>query len=241
VEEGEYILVGDEKQNIYDRELGSGDEAKMKKTNLPGKFKRLKTCYRADKQIVSLLERFQRILMSQKYDVDVWDTQHDGNSHGKIHYYAPDDVRKLSINEENPVEYVNRYYGIPFEEMTVLSTSKKHLQGTESSFREKHPEIMIVSMVPPLNETDDKIYKLHFNGMAKGVKFSTVHSYKGWESQTIILFMEPDIDTKGSNERTSSLELLYVGISRARKNLFIFDYGRNEYGSILAKLCSVEA
>ena len=65
---------------------------------------------------------------------------------------------------------------------------------------------------------------------------STIHSYKGWESNTIVLFVEPDIEM--TEERSSPLEVLYVGLSRARKNLFVFDFGDNEYGSILAELCS---
>lgn len=51
------------------------------------------------------------------------------------------------------------------------------------------------------------------------IKISTIHSFKGWESHTIIMLVTP-----GTTEDVLD-ELLYVGITRAKTNLFIFNFG----------------
>jgi ATP-dependent exoDNAse (exonuclease V) alpha subunit len=57
------------------------------------------------------------------------------------------------------------------------------------------------------------------------VKLSTVHSFKGWEIDTLFLFIENEDD---GNEFTNA-ELIYTGLTRARKNLIIFNLGNLKY------------
>lgn len=61
--------------------------------------------------------------------------------------------------------------------------------------------------------------KLHFWANPGMIKISTIHSFKGWESHTIIMLVTP-----GTTEDVLD-ELLYVGITRAKTNLFIFNFG----------------
>ncbi|WP_301009316.1 MULTISPECIES: ATP-binding domain-containing protein, partial [Helicobacter] len=59
------------------------------------------------------------------------------------------------------------------------------------------------------------------------LKISTIHSFKGWESQAVFLIIE-DKTTKNEFD-----ELLYIGFTRARENLVIINFGNEEYHKIL--------
>lgn len=62
------------------------------------------------------------------------------------------------------------------------------------------------------------------------VKVSTIHSFKGWESQAIFLIIENDTSKEEFNE------LLYTGITRARESLVVINFGNLEYNEILKPL-----
>lgn len=63
---GEYVLFGDEKQNIYSRAL---DERKIK-TNVLGRWTELKTSYRIPEKMLNLSLEFQKQFMREDYDID---------------------------------------------------------------------------------------------------------------------------------------------------------------------------
>lgn len=62
------------------------------------------------------------------------------------------------------------------------------------------------------------------------VKVSTIHSFKGWESQAIFLIVENNTSKEEFNE------LLYTGITRARENLVVINFGNTAYHKILKPL-----
>ena len=64
------------------------------------------------------------------------------------------------------------------------------------------------------------------------VKISTVHSFKGWESETLFLILEK----KYSQMQMTFDEILYTGITRSRANLVIINFGNEEYHSKLKML-----
>jgi len=65
--------------------------------------------------------------------------------------------------------------------------------------------------------------KLHFYLNSGTVKISTIHSFKGWESETVFLILE-DL-----NFQMTFDEILYTGITRTRANLILINFGNNEY------------
>jgi hypothetical protein len=76
---------------------------------------------------------------------------------------------------------------------------------------------------------EGKKYNFHMN--SGNIKISTVHSFKGWESDTIFLLLQPKHD--GS---TSFDELLYTGITRTRSNLVVLNLGNKEYDEKMKQL-----
>jgi hypothetical protein len=65
-EDGEYVVFGDEKQNIYGNEL----ENKDIKTNIIGAPSRLKDWFRPSPSVHKVIERFQEQLFEAKYEKD---------------------------------------------------------------------------------------------------------------------------------------------------------------------------
>jgi superfamily I DNA/RNA helicase len=77
--------------------------------------------------------------------------------------------------------------------------------------------------------------KTHFTTDCTQIKMSTIHSFKGWESKTIILLLQPDmqsdefIDEHHINKRDNIPALIYTALTRAKGNLFIINMGNKYY------------
>jgi superfamily I DNA/RNA helicase len=59
------------------------------------------------------------------------------------------------------------------------------------------------------------------------LKIATVQSFKGWESQTVILIIMPE--RAQINGQFNVPELVYTGITRSRENLIVINVGNNTY------------
>lgn len=82
-------------------------------------------------------------------------------------------------------------------------------------------------------ETIRKNKKMNFWFNSGTIKISTVHSFKGWESELVFLILEPKYSENGSY---SFDEVLYTGITRSRSNLVIINFGNKEYDERLRNL-----
>ena len=72
--------------------------------------------------------------------------------------------------------------------------------------------------------------KFNFQMNTGNIKLSSIHSFKGWESDTVFLLLPP--------EKTSDSfdELIYTGLTRSRSKLFIINLGNNEYHEKIKEL-----
>ncbi|MGL4875062.1 MAG: AAA family ATPase, partial [Clostridium sp.] len=66
-ENGEYVLFGDEKQNIYEREL---DSLRKVKTNVRGNWRTLNKSFRVGGKLAEVALKFQREFLKKKYELD---------------------------------------------------------------------------------------------------------------------------------------------------------------------------
>lgn len=74
--------------------------------------------------------------------------------------------------------------------------------------------------------------KLHFYMNSGTVKLSTIHSFKGWESETVFLIIEK----KHTSIEATFDEILYTGLTRSRKNLIIINFGNEVYNLKLKEI-----
>ena len=123
---------------------------------------------------------------------------------------------------------------LDFYSKKFKTTTKNYLL-----FREKYePEIKdFIKDFGPKKQTSNlemirKNKKIHFYMNSGTVKISTVHSFKGWESETLFLIIEK----KYSQMQMTFDEILYTGITRSRANLIIINFGNEEYHNKLKTL-----
>jgi superfamily I DNA/RNA helicase len=77
--------------------------------------------------------------------------------------------------------------------------------------------------------------KIHFFMNSGTIKLSTVHSFKGWESELLFLIIEPKYHSNTEFEQSFD-EIIYTGITRCRSNLIILNYGNEDYHENLKKI-----
>ena len=114
--------------------------------------------------------------------------------------------------------------GISFEAFMAYN---EHYKEQLNQFREK------VNDSDYSNIRNNK--KLHFWMNCGMIKLSTIHSFKGWESEVVFLLLEPTCEANTYFNHTFD-ELLYTGITRARRDLVIINYGNSEYDKKLRPL-----
>lgn len=73
--------------------------------------------------------------------------------------------------------------------------------------------------------------KLNFYMNTGTIKISTIHSFKGWESEVVFLLLEK----KNEGEKAFD-ELLYTGLTRTRSNLIVINLGNAEYHEKMKRL-----
>ena len=68
------------------------------------------------------------------------------------------------------------------------------------------------------------------------VKLSTIHSFKGWEIDTLFLIIENDYDDENSESKFSIDELIYTGLTRCRNNLIVVNISNQRYHKFFSKI-----
>jgi superfamily I DNA/RNA helicase len=72
--------------------------------------------------------------------------------------------------------------------------------------------------------------KIHFHMNSGTIKVSTIHSFKGWECETVFLIFE------NYGSLTTFDEILYTGITRTKANLILINNGNEKYHTKIKEL-----
>ena len=167
-ENGQYVLFGDVKQNIYGNETDDKDV----KTNIPGRPKELKICHRSKFKIRQFSLDFQKTFFSGIYDLDEIDPNNSTNNlipfnyndtlEGYINYiYLPNNQIKtlysiIRGNIENKGKDINP------NDITILGCKTSTLQIFEAYYRHKCHE-----RTTTMFETYEIMYQMHLNYFQK--------------------------------------------------------------------------
>lgn len=162
---------------------------------------------------------------------------------------------KSSYTLNQNINWILSNYNIDPRKVTILSESINILRDIEKEYinsthrftmtnfetAEQYEQLIEKQHSPTLLQKDLKdirrTAKTHFTTDYNGIKISTIHSFKGWESDTIILLLQPEMKTDESYEGYSIQErenipaLIYTALTRARYNLFILNLGNEKYHS----------
>lgn len=237
-ENGEFVVFGDEKQNIYDRKL----ENKKPNTTITGAWNLLKESFRLDGKIASLAKKFQNNFFINKYDIDTIEIKQKKQGAfdfetNIINIYKYADIKNLLVAIFNIVKKHN----IHSNDICILSYTIDILREVDYRIRHDYNEKTLttfetqevlgflkkeykdINILKSEIENVRRVKKFGFrlnNGM---IKLSTIHSFKGWETPTLFLI----IDEEKLN--TEVEEAIYIAITRARHNIIIFDLSEGKY------------
>lgn len=248
---GEFVVFGDSKQDIYNRVSLVNNKKELVIPDSPGRWAELNQSFRLTPTITAFASAFQKIFLIENHTPDEFENvDFQAALFDKVHYkyfgtidyqmianfinsYSkklgshPNDVCVLSLSIETIREIDFHFRKITNEKSYLMSETKEyydHLKEANGQTKKFYNEL----------ETIRKNKKLHF-WMNSGItKFSTVHSYKGWEINTLFLIVQKD------TLESTYKELVYTGFTRCMNNLVIIDIDDIELQEFMDELQFVE-
>jgi len=247
IENGEFVVFGDSKQDIYNRVSLVNNKKELVIPESPGRWAELNQSFRLTPTITAFASSFQKSFLADKHSPDDFENiDFQSALFDKVYYKYfgslnfkdiaqfiksfsiqigshPNDVCVLSLSIEVIREIDFCFRKITNEKTYIMSETKEfydHLKGLNGQTKEFNKKI----------EKIRKNKKLHFWMNSGLTKFSTVHSYKGWEIKTLFLIVHKD-----TLEATYK-ELVYTGFTRCMNNLVIIDIDDNELSEFMQDL-----
>lgn len=164
--QGDYVLFGDVKQNIYGLPTSQKDVV----TNVLGKPNELPDCYRSDFKIRDLAQLFQKDIFGDKYDVDNF------NENGTWNFFGVEQQKEGLINymylsNTNTItalyniirgNILNKANNISPNDITILGYTAKQLRLFDCYYRYASRE-----RTNSMLETIESMYMTHLNFFGK--------------------------------------------------------------------------
>ena len=243
VKSGEFVVFGDEKQNVYHREL---DNDKRPYTGIPGRWNELKQSHRLRTKAIGLASKYQKHLLRERYILDEMEV-----IQGQFNF-GEESIKYLIFDRGTSIKQICEvitsqitFFNVHPNDVAILSLSIDFLreldfiirntthEKTTTAFETKEMWETIKSHDLSKESLKSELIKIRrgmkFNFWANRgmIKLSTIHSFKGWEVDTLFLIIENEYDITENEMATE--ELIYAGITRCRRNLVIINIGNQKY------------
>ncbi len=244
-ENGEFVVFGDEKQNIYDQET---DSDKFPVTTVGGAWNKLNQSFRLSTIIAELAEDFQSAFFKKKYEIDKIEIVDDkqqlldferniikqlpyesNNNEGLVktifefiraNDIHPNNICILAQNIEL-LRNIDHIIRLKFNEKTLTTFETKEVYEyliNQFANNEKVSRSKMGELLEDKIRQVRRVKKIGFRLNGGTIKLSTIHSFKGWEIPTLFLIIDSDVD-----------EVIYTAITRARHNIIIFNIKDSKY------------
>ncbi len=249
---GSISVFGDGEQNIYNRQMDT--ETKMPSTpTFTGRWnemgERISMRF-INPEIASLSHRFARTFIDStipalniqnminfdSYLIKYWNLSPDTNASvlcQNIRWILQEfnlNTRHVVVMAEsiNILRDIEKCYTTQLQKcMTNFETADEYeaLKRTQTSPNLFHKDLKEIR----------RAAKTHFTTDTDDMKMSTIHSFKGWEAETVILLLQPEISVEDKydgyyiQERENIPALIYTALTRAQCNLFILNVGNTKY------------
>ncbi|MBV7542176.1 nuclease-related domain-containing DEAD/DEAH box helicase [Acidovorax sp. sic0104] len=235
-EDGEMLLFGDEKQNIYKRALDG--ERRSKVVEGFGPWIKLTKSYRytLESPIIPLVESFQNAFLDQDYEVDVDESFQLSLTNIGIQAYTAFDRQNMEGLASHIVR-IAKEHSIHPNDISIISSQEIILQQLDHVLRtsDAHKERTLCTF-PSLEVSEHPKYsrkyqeisaskKKGFNLNSGVMKLSSTHSFKGFESPLIFLLVN----------NNDSPEMVFTGLTRAKENLVAFVENESRYLDFFTK------
>lgn len=242
-ETNEYVIFADEAQNIYSRfqeEVNiDGGHRTLPVTPVPGKWRNLTKNFRMENDhITQVSKEFAQTFLSHNIDTENQSDNHrqlnlmEEVSESPIYYTKAASNETIATYVRNSVNYLIQEKQAKINDIAILSGSTALLRNIEDRLNKENISNNIfiktaTTFVPQreiqkdLDAEYDKSYKMQFFRNLGPLKFSTIHSFKGWETKHIILIIQSSDQQEKANESLD--DITYVGMTRAKDDLLIID------------------
>lgn len=231
---GELVVFGDEKQNVYQRQMA---EDRKPNTTIVGRWNELNDSFRASSKIIHVAFEFQDYFFNGKYDLD------DINIIEQLELFnQPQFIRHTYFDKDADVaEVYENLHGVIEElgvhpnDICIVASKVELLRGIDSLIKSTGRESTTIAFETQ-EEFDRIVNKLDIDALRRCRKFqfwmntgmmklATIHSFKGWEVHTLILIID---DEQGDDQFTTD-ELIYTAITRCKQNLMVLNLGNLKY------------
>ena len=251
---GEFVVFGDPKQNVYKRETDKNGDIRLgviggewnKQLNKSRRF--------TNRRLADLATAFQRHFLT---DLPVDNIETDNAIQNTFNFQILNyiDLRQNNSIDAIVTKIINIISNDINEtrDFVVLASSTKLLREIDLLYRQKTDEKTETTFVS--NEVLERLKHLHnvSDGNAANWKFdrdfqaldrtrkqlfttgkhclkmSTIQSFKGWESSSVIVILENKFALQNINNHPLSPQTIYTAITRARENIYIINVGNNTY------------
>lgn len=251
---GEFVVFGDPKQNVYHRPIDSNGDIRLGVIRSEWN-RQLSTGRRfTNPRLANLATAFQAKFLSNQ-PIDTINTTNGSDNTLNFQIVTYYNMRS-SFTMDNLVlkliEIIKNSNNEP-KNFVVLASYSKLLQTIDSKYREmtgKETEITFVS-----TEQYERLKQLHnvkdehpaswkfnrdyealgrtrkqlFTTDKRCLKLSTIKSFKGWESPSVIVILDDEYNSKAGSYTPMEPEMMYTAITRARENLYIINIGNETY------------
>lgn len=237
-DDGEMVLFGDDSQNIYKRDISKKNSAIVQGF---GRWEILTKSYRSkiDSPLTAMSKLFQSRYLISKYDTGLVDVEPIQST------FLFDLMKGIEFSD---IGEIFNIYKLIFQflkneeihpnDVTIISTNIAFLRKLDQLIRIDHNEKTDTTFESEEVYLElENCYKTNHNQLKKEIdairgskkfgfnlnsgliKLSTVHSFKGLESSTLIyILLKEDGD-----------EMVYTGITRAKQNSIIFIQSSSKY------------
>lgn len=251
---GELVVFGDPKQNVYQRPLDTNGDIRL--GVIGGQWNRQLTTSRrfTNPCLANLATAFQTQFMANLPTDDIAAENAMSNTFN-FQTLTYIDLRQNNSYESIVTNIINIISNDNNEakDFVVLASSTKLLRNIDILYRQKtneQTEITFISneVLERLKQihlvTDEKVANWKFNRDFEALertrkqlfttdkrclKISTIQSFKGWESPSVIVILESDLTLHNTIFRPMSPQTIYTAITRARENLYIINIGNDTY------------
>ncbi|MBP3835064.1 MAG: AAA family ATPase [Prevotella sp.] len=251
---GELVVFGDPKQNVYQRPLDTNGDIRL--GVIGGQWNRQLTTNRrfTNPRLANLATAFQTQFMANLPSDDMT-TESAMSDTFNFQILTYNDMRLNNTVEALVTNIITIISNDNNEarDFVVLASSTKLLRNIDTLYRERTKEQTEITFISTEalerlkqihHVTDEKAANWKFNRDFEALdrtrkqlfttdkrclKISTIQSFKGWESPSVIVILESDFALHNTTFRPMSPQTIYTAITRARENMYIINIGNDTY------------
>ena len=251
---GELVVFGDPKQNVYQRPLDTNGDIRL--GVIGGQWNRQLTTSRrfTNPRLANLATAFQAQFMAN-LPVDNIATENAMSNTFNFQILTYIDLRQNNSFESIITNIINIISNDNNEarDFVVLASSTKLLRNIDILYRQRTNEQTEMTFIS--NETLERLKQIHqvtdekaanwkfnrdfeahertrkqlFTTDKRCLKISTIQSFKGWESPSVIVILENDFVLHNATFHPMSPQTIYTAITRARENMYIINIDNDTY------------